>query len=457
MANQVILAVGLGLVTGLVVVVIYLLVQFFRHRSSTNKYKYSQLSSDPTFRTRAIIKQDIPSFYIPQPVPIQLQQPIGVQRTDSIKKEDYRNGSTHLSPTVHSVQVRRKAEEAGGIKLNAINTGAMSSPPPVARGKSPKAVRKTSPGIKITGATDTPTPPQQRKVAVYKKKPDSNLGKLEFSLYYDQSFRLLQIYVIRGIKIASPEGDIPPDVLVIASLTFNESQIWEHKTRTAKKSNDPQFNEKLEAHNITSAKLHASWLHLQLFDDRINKPIGEVDYSLKGLPPNKLTNQTLPLLPVEIEETEGSIEELVVDSSAGLGELLISLCHNPTDQKLTVKINRARSLQPITHGRLNSFVKLDVTFCGRKLSSRSTKVAHNTLAPNFSEVFVFDMHKDKLPQVTLVFKVKHHGRMRDVTIGTVHLGYCVNVESEYKHWEQVMEKPHLEIEQWHAIQEYFVE
>lgn len=67
------------------------------------------------------------------------------------------------------------------------------------------------------------------------------------------------------------------------------------------------------------------------------------------------------------------------------------------------------------------------------------------------------MHSDKLPQVTLIFKVKHRGRVRDVSLGTVHLGYCVNVESEYKHWEQVMEKPHLEIEQWHAIQEYFVD
>lgn len=103
------------------------------------------------------------------------------------------------------------------------------------------------------------------------------------------------------------------------------------------------------------------------------------------------------------------------------------------------------------------FVKLEVTFCGRKLSSRITKTAHNTLTPNFSEAFVFDMHSDKLPQITLIFKVKHRGRMRDASLGTVHLGYCVNVESEYKHWEQVMEKPHLEIEQWHPIQEYFVE
>ena len=302
----VVLAVGLGLVTGFVVVVVYLLVQYLRRRSAIHDYKYSQLSTDPTFKTRAIIKQDIPSFYIPQPVSIQLQQPIAaLDRTDSIKKEDYRNGQTHLSPTVRSVHVRRKAEERGGIKLDAINTGALSSPP-LAQ-KTPKPPLKISPGKRKSLTPETSSPfPQQRKVAVHKKKPDGSLGKLEFSLYYDQSFYLLQIYVTRGIKIPSTEADIPPEVLVVASLTFNENQIWEQKTRAAKKSNDPQFNEKLEAHNINPGKLHESSLHFQLFDDRTNKLIGEVDYSFKELPPNKLTNQTLPLHPVEIEEAEAS-------------------------------------------------------------------------------------------------------------------------------------------------------
>ncbi|KAJ7384603.1 negative regulation of dense core granule exocytosis [Desmophyllum pertusum] len=277
------------------------------------------------------------------------------------------------------------------------------------------------------------------------EKTDSNLGKLEFTLYYDQSFRFLQIYVIRGIKIVSSaessaessEGDVPPDVLVFASLSFNENQIWEQKTRMVKKSNDPQFNEKLEAHGITSAKLYESTLYFQLFNHQTNTLIGEVVYSLKELPANKLTTQTLPLAEVELDEACCSVEEEPLDPCSELGELSISLCHNPTDQKLTVKINCARGLQPIAKdGKLNPFVKLELTFCGRKLSSRTTKTAHNTLTPNISEVFLFDMHPDKLPQVTLVFKVKHRGRVRDVTLGTVHLGYCVNVESEYKHWNK---------------------
>ncbi|XP_068693603.1 synaptotagmin-7-like isoform X2 [Montipora foliosa] len=264
MVNQVFLAVGLGLVTGIFVVAVYFIIQYIRHRSSKN------------FRPRVIVKQDIPLFYIPTHVPFELQRPIGtLERTESLKKEQYCNGSTHMSPTVHHFDVRKKADDSGG-------------------------------------------------------------GNLE-----------------------------------------------------------------------------------------------------------------------ESEDSGG--ESSSVDSFFALGELLISLCYNPSDQKLNVKIISARGLQPIANGTVNPFVKLDVTFCGRKLSSRSTKTEHHTLAPNFCELFVIDMKPEKLNQVTLIFKVKHRGRMRDVCIGTVHLGYCVHVEGEYRHWEQSMEKPHMEIEYWHPIQEQFVD
>ena len=97
---------------------------------------------------------------------------------------------------------------------------------------------------------------------------------------------------------------------------------------------------------------------------------------------------------------------------------------------------------------------MEVSVCGQKLFTRSTTVAHKTLNPVFNDIFVFDINPDKLPQVTLILKVKHRGIVRDTGVGVLHLGYCVKVESQYKHWEQVMEKPHLEIEQWHQLHDY---
>lgn len=47
-----------------------------------------------------------------------------------------------------------------------------------------------------------------------------------------------------------------------------------------------------------------------------------------------------------------------VDPSYGLGELLISLCHNPTDHKLNVKILSARRLQPFPNGRMSEYTMI---------------------------------------------------------------------------------------------------
>lgn len=251
--------------------------QFLRRRSSREKGYKELPASEPNVKNRAIVKSDIPTFYIPQPVPVQIQQPIAAQL----------NGSTNLPPSA--------------ITLSDINTGSICSSPRLPRQDRRKLPEKRKPSPPQTYQPGTPI--QRRKVAVPTKRPESNLGKLEFSLYYDEAFRLLQVYVMRGIKIANSEDDISPDVLVIASLTFNENHIWEQKTKTVKKTNDPQFNEKLEAHNIIAAKLRESVLHFQLFDDRTHKIIGEIDYSLKEIPSNKSTNQTLPLFRDEIVDS----------------------------------------------------------------------------------------------------------------------------------------------------------
>lgn len=314
--------------TGCFVVAVYFIVQYFRNRASRDSHKYTQLCADPSFRSRAIVNPDIPPFCIPQRVPFQLQQPVGaLERTDSLKKEQYQNGRTYLSPTVRRVEVRKKAEEQGGMNHEYIYQSPLSSPQqlPTTPKTSP---RKISPVKKISGGLPMPPPsPQHRKDAVSTKNPNDNIGKLEFSLYYDQSFRLLQIFVARGIKIACPENDSLPVVLVVATLTFEGRQLWEQTTRPASQSSDPQFNEKLAVHNIISAKLHASALHFQLYDERIKQLIGEVSYSLKGLPPNKLTNQVLPLVPMDLEDSENSLEVRVCAFIFPLRDNLKELTH----------------------------------------------------------------------------------------------------------------------------------
>jgi hypothetical protein len=97
---------------------------------------------------------------------------------------------------------------------------------------------------------------------------------------------------------------------------------------------------------------------------------------------------------------------------------------------------------------------VEIVFIGHKLHSRKTKVFHKNTQPEYSEVFEFDIADDKLPQITVNFKVKQHGKMRDSSIGMIKLGYTADRETEYRHWEQVLHHPYLNIEKWHAIRKY---
>ncbi|EDO26993.1 predicted protein, partial [Nematostella vectensis] len=139
------------------------------------------------------------------------------------------------------------------------------------------------------------------------------------------------------------------------------------------------------------------------------------------------------------------------------GKLLIAMSHNPIDKKLTVRVDSARGLPEINFDIFlisDAYIKVDIWFTGQKLFSRVTKVQYKSKSPIFNEVFIFDVSDDKLPQITISFRVKHHGKLREKHIGRVDLGANALTEIEYRHWEQVLDKPHLEIDQWHDIRSY---
>lgn len=103
----------------------------------------------------------------------------------------------------------------------------------------------------------------------------------------------------------------------------------------------------------------------------------------------------------------------------------------------------------------DSFVKVDIMYVGKKLHSRTTKVVNKNRNPDYEdETFHFIIPDDKMPQTTVVFKVKHRGKMSDKPVGIVKLGYDADREMEYRHLEQVLDKPHLSIANWHVIRKY---
>ncbi|KAK3733258.1 hypothetical protein QZH41_011101, partial [Actinostola sp. cb2023] len=406
-------------------------------RKERLKKKRRSSSSIPS--GQAIIKPRIPTFTIPPIVPIPIQTPT----------------TREIQPVVFSPPSDGSSRGNGGrrcsVLLDDIRTSVSMKGSPPSRKLGPSAISSTNePAIANLY--------KQQKKAIAKKSrlkhssTSSSLGKLEFSLFYDQNVQELQIYVVRGVQLYFPGSDGPASLVLKAVIVVDGEQVWQDKTKATEPSGDPDFSEQLIVHGLSVNRMRKGSLKLIVLDDKTGEAAGEVVYPLSSLPFNSFTTEVLKLTEIEMEDYVADRQD---DDNSKYGELLISMCHNRNEKKLTVRVECAKCLPAMYRGSVDSFVKVEILFVGKKLCSGTTKVVSKNRDPEYdNENFDFVIPDDKLPQITIVFKVKHHGKMRDSPIGMVKLGYDADRETAYRHLEQVLDKPHLCIENWHAIQKY---
>jgi len=76
----------------------------------------------------------------------------------------------------------------------------------------------------------------------------------------------------------------------------------------------------------------------------------------------------------------------------GRGEVLLSLCWQPTANRLIAVVLKARNLPKMdVTGLADPYVKLYLQFDGQRLVKKKTHVKKRTLNPVFNESFVFDL------------------------------------------------------------------
>ncbi|XP_032226730.1 synaptotagmin-11 [Nematostella vectensis] len=409
MTTQVIIGIVSGLSAGLVIVIVYLLYLHFRQpKSGRDEKKFD----DQKLRSRSIVQNEIPNFCIPTTFPLAIQEPHRHNK-EFLESQDEFDSTPVLN---HTVVQPPSSPRRCSVQLEQILT------------RSP--------------AHQTGTPPQWQG----KKRSGSTtaLGQLEFSIFYDEGFKVLQVYVIKGMQIFLPGSEHPPDTFVRVSMTSGTRKLWEQSTGVAHRSCQPKYNEKLDFAGLDSNRIKECLLSFMVFEASQRVPISECVYGLVDLPFNVFVTEVLKL----------SDTEYIEKPTKTFGKLLIAMSHNPIDKKLTVRVDSARGLPEMSRRTTNAYIKVDIWFTGQKLFSRVTKVQYKSKSPIFNEVFIFDVSDDKLPQITISFRVKHHGKLREKHIGRVDLGANALTEIEYRHWEQVLDKPHLEIDQWHDIRSY---
>ncbi len=103
----------------------------------------------------------------------------------------------------------------------------------------------------------------------------------------------------------------------------------------------------------------------------------------------------------------------------------------------------------------DAYVKVSVSQPGMKMK-KTTAVKKNTTAPSFQETFIFPISPrvDDLGVTSVTLTVYNHAHLRmDDAIGQVRLGCLATEESEYEHWNKVLQSPGRMVGRWHPLME----
>ncbi|NWU73052.1 SYT7 protein, partial [Pterocles burchelli] len=103
------------------------------------------------------------------------------------------------------------------------------------------------------------------------------------------------------------------------------------------------------------------------------------------------------------------------------GELLLSLCYNPSANSIVVNIIKARNLKAMDIGGTSDpYVKVWLMYKDKRVEKKKTVVMKRCLNPVFNESFAFDIPTERLRETTIVITVMDKDRLsRNDVIGKV--------------------------------------
>ncbi|MGH0150682.1 UNVERIFIED_CONTAM: hypothetical protein FKN15_017850 [Acipenser sinensis] len=110
-----------------------------------------------------------------------------------------------------------------------------------------------------------------------------------------------------------------------------------------------------------------------------------------------------------------------LETKGSRGELLLSLCYNPTANTITVNIIKARNLKAMDIGGTSDpYVKLWLMHKDKRVEKKKTVVMKCCLNPVFNESFPFEIPTERLRDTTIIITVMDKDRLsRNDVIGKV--------------------------------------
>nr|XP_005988084.1 PREDICTED: synaptotagmin-7 [Latimeria chalumnae] len=267
-----------------------------------------------------------------------------------------------------------------------------------------------------------------------------NLGRIQFSVGYNFQESTLTVKILKAQELPAKDFSGTSDPFVKIYLLPDKKNKLE--TKVKRKNLNPHWNETFLFEGFPYEKVVQRVLYLQVLDyDRFsrNDPIGEV---------------SIPLNKVDLTQMQTLWKELkpCSDGSGSRGELLLSLCYNPTTNTITVNIIKARNLKAMDIGGTSDpYVKVWLMHKDKKVEKKKTVVMKRCLNPVFNESFVFDIPTEKLRETTIIITVMDKDKLsRNDVIGKIYLSWKSG-PGEVKHWKDMIARPRQAVAQWHQL------
>ncbi|XP_064369454.1 synaptotagmin-7 isoform X2 [Dromaius novaehollandiae] len=267
-----------------------------------------------------------------------------------------------------------------------------------------------------------------------------NLGRIQFSVGYNFQESTLTVKIMKAQELPAKDFSGTSDPFVKIYLLPDKKHKLE--TKVKRKNLNPHWNETFLFEGFPYEKVVQRVLYLQVLDyDRFsrNDPIGEV---------------SIPLNKVDLTQMQTFWKDLkpCSDGSGSRGELLLSLCYNPSANSIVVNIIKARNLKAMDIGGTSDpYVKVWLMYKDKRVEKKKTVVMKRCLNPVFNESFVFDIPTERLRETTIVITVMDKDRLsRNDVIGKIYLSWKSG-PGEVKHWKDMIARPRQAVAQWHQL------
>ncbi|NXV79821.1 SYT7 protein, partial [Atlantisia rogersi] len=260
-----------------------------------------------------------------------------------------------------------------------------------------------------------------------------NLGRIQFSVGYNFQESTLTVKIMKAQELPAKDFSGTSDPFVKIYLLPDKKHKLE--TKVKRKNLNPHWNETFLFEGRGWDGLVQAWVGRETYcppswagPDQLLVAVGAGMCwpSQQGQPPR------VP---------QGS-----------RGELLLSLCYNPSANSIVVNIIKARNLKAMDIGGTSDpYVKVWLMYKDKRVEKKKTVVMKRCLNPVFNESFAFDIPTERLRETTIVITVMDKDRLsRNDVIGKIYLSWKSG-PGEVKHWKDMIARPRQAVAQWHQL------